>query len=77
MDSGKISQMLNIKGREVFNSLFILENGYQFGNGLESVSSGLGKNMLMETLSPVGVLIVQLLNLFEPNHAVKSIKREI
>ena len=77
MDSGKISQMLNIKGREVFNSLFILENGYQFGNGLESVSSVLGKNMLMETLSPVGVLIVQLLNLFEPNHAVKSIKREI
>ena len=77
MDSGKISQMLNIKGREVFNSLFILENGYQFGNGLESVSSVLGKNMMMGTLSPVGVLIVQLLNLFEPNHAVKSIKREI
>ena len=77
MDSGKISQMLNIKGREVFNSLFILENGYQFGNGLESVSSVLGKNMMMGTLSPVGVIIVQLLNLFEPNHAVKSIKREI
>ncbi len=68
------SKLLNINYYDFLNNTLITNNGYKFGRNGETVSSVLGKNKLSNSLSPLGQLIVMLLNLYEPDHAIKSIK---
>ncbi|MCF6349253.1 MAG: hypothetical protein L3J20_13320 [Flavobacteriaceae bacterium] len=39
-----IDQMGNVAMQDLFNDIFTIKNGYQFGNEDETISSVLGKN---------------------------------
>ena len=73
MDLSVISNLLNVKYVTLLNSMLILGDGHQFGSGSETVSFVLGKNLLSNTLSPLGHLIVELLNMFDANHVIKAL----
>jgi 8-oxo-dGTP diphosphatase len=47
---------------------------YKFGNPRETISSVLGKNKQLETLTWLGVLLDKILHLFDSNHSIKSIE---
>jgi len=69
-----IDQMGNVAMQDLFNDIFIKRNGYQFGNEDETISSVLGKNERLQSLSGLGKLIVRFLNFIDPNHALNSIE---
>jgi hypothetical protein len=64
----------NVYLSELFNNTMITEDGYKFGNPDETISSTFGKNVLKKSLTIAGKIFVFILNLFERNHAVKSIE---
>jgi hypothetical protein len=49
-------------------------NGYQFGNINETISSALGKNKRDNTLTKVGLLLCYILDSIDENHCIKSIQ---
>lgn len=57
----------------IMNDLAIYDNGYQFGNIDETISSVLGKNKKQHTLTKFGIFIAAILNKIDPNHVEKSI----
>lgn len=63
--------------QSLFNYLFVAENGYQFGNFNETVSSALGKNEHFGKLTKSGKILVAVLNLLDKNHCQKSINWNI
>ena len=69
-----IDQMGNVAMQDLFDDLLIKENGYKFGDVDETISSVLGKNERMKTLSSLGRAIVSFLNFIDPNHALNSIE---
>ena len=69
-----IDQLGNVAMQDLFNDIFILENGYKFGDVDETISSVLGKNEKKGTLSGLGKMIVKILNFIDPNHALNSIE---
>lgn len=60
--------------RDLFNSMFLKQGGYGFGNIRETISSALGRNAQRGTLTRTGRLLVWLLDAIDPNHVEKAIK---
>ena len=69
-----MSMLTNFNYSTILNSVLISKDGYKFGNGLETVSSVLGKNQLIGSLSPLGLLLISVMDIFDKDHALKSIK---
>ena len=68
-----LDQIGNAVCRDLFNRLLIEEDGYKFGKVQETISSVLGKNQMLDTLSLWGWILVSILELFEEEHCLKSI----
>ena len=68
-----LDQIGNAVCRDMFNRLLVKENGYKFGKVQETISSVLGKNQMLDTLSLWGWILICILELFERNHCIKSI----
>ena len=64
----------NREFRTLWNSRLIIEGGYQFGREGETISSALGKNMLMGTLTKEGNKLANILDKIDTNHCIKSMK---
>ena len=64
----------NFEFRTLWNSRLIIEGGYQFGREGETISSALGKNKLMGTLTKEGNKLANLLDKIDTNHCIKSMK---
>ena len=54
----------------MFNRLLIEQDGYKFGKVQETISSVLGKNQMLDTLSLWGWILVSILELFEEEHCI-------
>lgn len=61
----------------LFNKLFIVDGGYEFGNFNETVSSALGKNQHFGKLSNTGKLLVAILDFLDKDHCLKSMNWNI
>ncbi|QTV06070.1 hypothetical protein [Faecalibacter bovis] len=72
-----IDRFGNHQYRSLFNHIFIQQDGYQFGNFKETVSSALGKNQHFGKLTKTGKLLVSILDFIDENHCLKSINWEI
>jgi len=74
-ESRKASKMLNLTQSDILNKILITETGIPFGGVGETVSSVIGKNVLNKSLSPMGNLLNMILDFFDPNHSINSIKK--
>ncbi|MEM9077648.1 MAG: hypothetical protein AAGC43_11430 [Bacteroidota bacterium] len=72
-----IDQLGNVLMQHLFNTLWITKAGYKFGNRDETISSALGKNKQLGTLTGFGKAIDKLLDLIDPNHSLNSIDYHI
>lgn len=63
----------NREFRSLFNAVLIKQEGYQFGNILETISSVLGKNERDNTLTKTGKRLVWLLNCLDKDHCKDAI----
>lgn len=72
-----IDQLGNVLMQHVFNALWITKAGYKFGNRDETISSALGKNKQLGTLTGFGRAIDRLLDFIDPNHSLNSIDYHI
>ena len=61
----------------IFNRWFITGEGFQFGQGDFTISYALGMNVLAGTLRAPGILLNNILNFFQPNHAVLTVKNYV
>lgn len=68
-----IDQLGNVLMQHLFNWLWITDEGYKFGNRDETISSALGKNKQLGTLTGFGRAIDWLLDVIDPNHSLNSI----
>ncbi|MEL7270278.1 MAG: hypothetical protein AAGL34_11950 [Bacteroidota bacterium] len=68
-----VDQLGNVLMQHLFNSLWIKKNGYKFGNRDETISSALGKNKQLGTLTGFGKFIDTILDFIDPNHSLNSI----
>jgi len=68
-----IDQLGNVLMQHLFNALWITADGYEFGNSDETISSALGKNKRLGTLTGFGRLIDDILERIDPNHTLNSI----
>ena len=68
-----LDQIGNAVCRDLFNRLLIEQDGYKFGKVQETISSVLGKNQMLDTLSLWGWILISILELFEEDHCIKSI----
>jgi len=69
-----IDKFANREFRSMWNKVLIKNNGYQFGDETETLSSALGKNERDETLTAFGKVLVWILDKIEKNHCIKAIK---
>lgn len=66
----------NVACSELFNDILIKKESVdRFGNYGETISSVIGKNKLTNTLTNTGKILDAVLDFFDPNHSIKSIKR--
>lgn len=63
----------NYQYSSLLNAVLITEEGYKFGNFLETISSVLGKNERDGTLTKCGKGLVKILNWLDKDHCKKSI----
>ncbi|WP_298473046.1 hypothetical protein [uncultured Maribacter sp.] len=68
-----IDQLGNVLMQHLLNALWIKKGGYKFGNRDETISSAIGKNKQLNTLSSFGILIDKILDIIDPNHSLNSI----
>jgi hypothetical protein len=68
-----IDRFGNRNFRTLWN-LTLQRNGYKFGNINETISSALGKNKINNTLTTAGKVLCFILDTFDENHCIKSIK---
>lgn len=68
-----IDQLGNVIMQHILNALWIKTNGYKFGNRDETISSALGRNKQLGTLTGFGQLIDAILDKLDPNHSLNSI----
>lgn len=69
-----VDQMGNVVMNEFFNDIIIKKSGHRFGNEDETISSVLGKNKSMGTLTLIGKGLAWVLNKLDPGHVEKSIE---
>ena len=67
----------NKEFRATWNAKLIIPSGYKFGIEGETISSALGKNELMGTLTKEGKILVKMLNKLEKNHCILWINTEV
>ena len=67
----------NKEFRATWNTKLIIPSGYKFGIEGETISSALGKNELMGTLTKEGKTLVKILNKLEKNHCILWINTEV
>lgn len=60
--------------RTLLNTTLITSEGYQFGDFRETISSVLGKNQVLDSLSITGKALVWILDKLDENHCRKSIR---
>ena len=59
--------------QHLLNLLWIKKGGYKFGNRDETISSALGRNKQLETLSSFGKAIDKIMDRIKLNHSLDSI----
>lgn len=67
----------NAVGKFAFNSFLIKSNGYKFGNIDETISSCIGKNKKLGTLTFLGRFLDKILDLIDDNHSLESIDENV
>jgi 8-oxo-dGTP diphosphatase len=72
-----IDQSGNVIIQHLFNTIWIKEDGYKFGNRDETISSVIGKNQIIGKLTYFGKLINNILDYIDPNHSLNSIDYHI
>lgn len=68
-----VDQLGNVIMQHLLNSLWIKKGGYKFGNRDETISSAIGRNKRLGTLTGFGKVIDTILDLIDPNHSLDSI----
>ncbi len=68
-----IDQLGNVGMQHLLNLVWIKKDGYKFGNRDETISSALGRNHKLGTLTKFGTAIDQLLDSIDKNHSLNSI----
>ena len=71
-----IDQMGNVTLSFALN-YFLQKGGYQFGNRNETISSAIGKNQVMGTLTQAGWAICNTLNFIHKDHCKLSINNKL
>jgi hypothetical protein len=67
----------NVALGPLFNLIMIKKNGYKFGNRKETISSVLGKNKKLNTLTKKGLILSNILDKIDPNHVLDSIDNNV
>ena len=69
----------NVLMQHVLNDLLLIKNPkrYLFGNKMETISSVIGKNLLLQTLSPMGLALNAILHWIDKDHSLNSINYEV
>ncbi len=68
-----IDQLGNVMMMHLLNTLWIKKGGYRFGNRDETISSALGRNKQLGTLTGFGRFIDKVLDIIDPDHSLDSI----
>lgn len=68
-----IDQLGNVGMQHLLNVLWIKKGGYKFGNRDETISSALGRNNKLGTLTMFGTAIDKFLDFLDKNHSLNSI----
>lgn len=68
-----IDQLGNVMMQHLLNSIWMKTGGYKFGNRDETISSALGRNKKLGTLTFSGNLIDKILDIIDPDHSLNSI----
>jgi len=71
-----ISRLGNTYFKKLLNNTMLKnDDGHMFGEDYtESISSVLGKNHRDSLLSPLGNMIVHILDMYDPNHVYNAIQ---
>ena len=73
----EIDLFANVVGAEFWNSVFITNGGYKFGNPKETISSVLGKNQRDKTLTLLGDALRWILDKIDEDHCLNSINDDV
>jgi hypothetical protein len=68
-----IDQLGNVVMQHLLNTLWIKKGGYKFGNRDETISSVIGKNKQLRTLTLFGKNMDKILEFIEADHSLNSI----
>ncbi|SDE53072.1 ADP-ribose pyrophosphatase YjhB, NUDIX family [Pricia antarctica] len=68
-----VDQLGNVMMQHLLNTLWVKKGRYNFGNRDETISSALGRNKKLGTLTGFGNWIDKLLDVIDPNHSLNSI----
>ena len=68
-----IDQLGNVQMQHLLNLLWVKKGGYKFGNRDETISSALGRNKKLGTLTSFGNLIDKILECIDERHSLNSI----
>jgi len=71
-----IDQLGNVVCSDLFDVMLIKKGGYRFGNPDETISSVLGKNQKLNTLSKIGKVVNWILSKIEKDHSLISIEED-
>lgn len=72
-----LDQLGNVICAEPMNKILIEKHSLnKFGNPDETISSVLGKNQILCTLTTSGKILVNLLSIIDNNHSIKSIEED-
>lgn len=71
-----VDQLGNVVCKDLFDLVLIKKEGYKFGHPDETISSVLGKNQLLDTLTGVGKCLNAILSFIEKDHSVISIEED-
>lgn len=68
-----IDQLGNVIMQHLLDQLWVKKDGYRFGNRDETISSAIGRNKKLGTLTGFGRAIDKFLDRIDPNHSLNSI----
>jgi len=68
-----VDQLGNVLMQHLLNALWVTKGGYRFGNRDETISSALGRNKTLGTLTGFGKFIDRVLDAIDENHTLDSI----
>jgi hypothetical protein len=72
-----VDQFGNVSCSKVLEKLFTKRYGHPFGHEDDSVSYVLGRNQFKKTLTPLGRMLVNLLNAIDNGHCTNAIFNKI